>query len=100
VILPLHPEEIDIRMLVQQSAFTIHGDRSKPLERIGHSRSFLMKFGIPASKKTSLSKELNSLGIWTDTLFPDLENLAKHFATFSFVRRKPKKLKYRHMGAA
>jgi len=42
--------EIDVRMMVQQSAFTIH-DTATPLEELPGAADFLIKFEVAASAK-------------------------------------------------
>jgi hypothetical protein len=67
--------EVDLRMLVQQAAFTIHGT-SKPLEAEVEARVFLSRIVIPAAAKRRVKDDLAMLGIRRSTLFPDLQNLA------------------------
>jgi len=69
------PDEIDLRLILQQSSFTIHKD-SSPLENHKNATDFLRKITIPHESKESIRKELNLLGFRQSTLFPDLENLA------------------------
>ena len=68
--------EHDIRMMVQVSAFTIHGSR-EPLTALKQSELFLMKYEISVSAKQSLNHALELFGFDRSYLFPDLENLAK-----------------------
>ena len=68
--------EVDIRMMVQLSAFTIH-DTAKPLETIAaDSRPFLRKYTIPPTAKPLIRHRLQLLAIEASNLFPDLEHLA------------------------
>jgi hypothetical protein len=46
-------DEIDIRMLVPMSAFTIHSDAT-PLELLAHGKHVLNKIVIPADAKKGL----------------------------------------------
>jgi hypothetical protein len=69
------PRETDLRMLVQQSVFTLHGDGT-PLEECEDHGSWLMKSTISAAFKPDLHQHLRSLGITQAYLFPDLERLA------------------------
>lgn len=73
--------QVDFRMLVQLSAFTIHGIAT-PLEGLKDNDKFLIKFDIPASAKNRLREELLQLGIRESNLFPDLEHLAKDVAAW------------------
>jgi hypothetical protein len=68
-------EEVDLRMLVQQSVFTIHADRA-PLEQLTNSQDFLLKYRIPASARCHIEWQLRLAGISQSKLFPDLQNLA------------------------
>jgi len=72
-------EEIDLRMLVQQSGFTIHGN-SEALEARSDMAGRLAKYVIPASAKDRIRRELRSLGVRERTVFPDLEHLARDLA--------------------
>ena len=76
-------DEIDIRMLVQLSAFTVHGV-STPLEDLPHQEKFLMKFVVPKEAKPSLRSALTLIGIRESCLFPDLEHLAKELRSLKF----------------
>lgn len=77
--LPVFPEEIDFRMVVQHSAFTIHGNPDA-LEDLPNHKEFLRRFEIPSKAKAELRHQLDTLGFRDSTLFPDLENLAKSLA--------------------
>jgi len=68
--------QIDIRMTVQLSAFTIHG-RTTPLDQSAEGEKYLLGFPIPKKTKDDLRKELFRLGIRESNIFPDLEHLAK-----------------------
>jgi len=67
--------ECDPRMMMQQSAFTIHGNDT-PLDNLTDNEKFIMKFEIPIEAKRELRKALGLFGINRSYLFPDLENLA------------------------
>ena len=69
------PDEIDLRLILQQSSFTIHKDEN-PLDNHKNANDFLRKITIPYEAKENIRKELNLLGFRQSTLFPDLENLA------------------------
>jgi hypothetical protein len=68
-------EEIDIRMLVQLSAFTIHAPLD-PLEVFPDAGTYLARVTVPSASKPLLLAELARAGIRPSTLFPDLEHLA------------------------
>jgi hypothetical protein len=68
--------EIDLRMMVQRSAFTIHG-ASSGLEECPGAEKFLFRMVIPSDKKPSIRKELVAVGIDHARIFPDLSGLAR-----------------------
>ncbi|MCI0339819.1 MAG: FRG domain-containing protein [Planctomycetales bacterium] len=78
-VLATMPVEIDRRMVVQHSAFTAHGDAT-PLDERQDAAYFLLRIVIPASVKKELRLGLMHFGIDRASLFPDLENLARHLA--------------------
>jgi len=72
-------DEIDLRMLVQQSGFTIHGN-AEALEARPDMAGRLAKYVIPAGAKDRIRRELASLGVRERSVFPDLEHLARDLA--------------------
>jgi hypothetical protein len=79
IVLAVMGQEVDLRMSVQQGAFTIHGN-NKALECHTESATFLRKIVIPESNRETLRKELSLLGIRRSMLFPDIQNLARELA--------------------
>lgn len=69
-------EEIDIRMMTQQSGFTIHSAKI-PLDPLNDWGEFLVRFEIPAEAKVPLQTELELFGLTSSYLFPDLKHLAE-----------------------
>jgi hypothetical protein len=67
--------EHDIRMFVQQGAFTIHASKDPLNARTGHSR-YLKPILIPAAAVEQLAWEIFACGFRRGDLFPDLANLA------------------------
>jgi len=68
--------EVDLRMLIQRSAFTVH-DSDTPLETLlGDYSAFLRKYDIAPKAKPRLRIQLEHLAIDTAMLFPDLDHLA------------------------
>ena len=67
--------EFDNRMLVQQSTYTLHGNRDDLLKST-ELKQVLKTFNIPAASKQNILGELASFGIRRRTLFPDLVNLS------------------------
>jgi FRG domain len=82
-ILSVLTEEADVRHMVQQSAFTIHG-RLEPLEMRSDCEQFLMRIRIPFAFKRGLRQVLALYGINKSSLFPDLENLASELSQLDF----------------
>jgi hypothetical protein len=68
--------ETDLRMLIQQGAFTVHAS-STPLNKIDGCETRLRKFVIPTEALPSFARELQLLGLRRGDLFPDLDNLAR-----------------------
>ncbi len=81
--LALYGREVDVRMLVQQSAFTIHPN-AIPIDTIPGADAFTRKFIVPAASKPLLIAQLAAMGLQLHTLFPDLEHLARDLAEFRF----------------
>jgi hypothetical protein len=75
-VLAVQPVEIDLRMMLQQSMFTIHGERSA-LEELPNADVFLRKYEIPLACRRTVAAGLEMLGIRRSTLFPELEHLAR-----------------------
>jgi hypothetical protein len=75
-VLAVQPVEIDLRMMLQQSMFTIHGER-KALEELPNADVFLRKYEIPLGCRRTVAAGLEMLGIRRSTLFPELEYLAR-----------------------
>ena len=74
-ILACYPIEHDLRVYVQQSAFTLHNSLRR-LEDIA-SETMLSRIVIPAEAKKVLAKELQALGITVSYVYPDSEHIAK-----------------------
>ena len=73
-------QDIDLRMTLQQGAFTLHGS-DFPLNDRPDANMYLAKFVIPYAARARLKEELYFLGIRRSCLFPDLTNLALDLAT-------------------
>lgn len=74
-VLAVLPPEVDNRLLVQRSCFTIHGIR-KPLEHLRCHRPFLVKIKVAKGARGEISRSLSTLGFNDSVLFPDLGHLA------------------------
>lgn len=66
--------EIDIRMMVQQSAFTIH-DTRQPMDFLPEN-VLVRRAEIPGTAKERIRHQLSRVGVRRRHLFPDLETLA------------------------
>ena len=74
-ILACYPIEHDLRVYVQQSAFTIHNTKRR-LEEIP-SETMLARILIPKRSKEAIFEELKSLGISLSYIYPDSEHIAR-----------------------
>ncbi len=79
------PMEVDLRMLLQQSRFTVH-DTGKPLEGLVDDSNILRKYVIPAGAKLQIGAERESLGFRRSSLFPDLTTLAAEISELRFKK--------------
>ena len=78
-------DHFDARMVVQRSAFTIHGSDS-PLDQNDKWETYVRSFVIPAEYRKRLAAEIMMLGFSELALFPDLEHLSRDINLF-FGRR-------------
>ena len=69
------------RMVMQQSAFTIHSNRT-PLEELQDNSEWLIKINIPQYKLPEIAIELELMGIRLSSVFPDLDNLSKEVKSY------------------
>jgi hypothetical protein len=69
-------QDLDMRVLVQSGAFTIH-PTSDPLDEHPRADEFLARFHIPAAARPAFREELFAMGARRSLLFPDLHNLAR-----------------------
>ena len=77
------PFEVDTRILLQLSRFTIH-ESASPLEELVADTAVVRKIVIPSSSKLPIATELESLGFRHSTIFPDLSTLAKYISGLRF----------------
>ncbi len=85
-ILAVITEQMDLRQLLQQSAFTIHGIDT-PLDKFPESDNYLTRIVIPASAKSYFREILDVFCISGEILFPDLENLARVISKTEFIQK-------------
>jgi hypothetical protein len=84
-IIAIRPAEVDIRLLTQLSAFTLHG-HNKSLEELSNSQEYIIKIKIPQNSKKGLREELKHLGIRESNIFPDLWHLAQEIKSVKFKK--------------
>jgi hypothetical protein len=78
-VVAVYGEDVDLRMSIQEGAFTIHGDDT-PLEGRLAVQKCMAKFVIPEHTKPIFDDDLRMMGIRRSMLFPDLANLALDLA--------------------
>src|SRR5262249_32320136 len=82
----LRTRKIDVRMFVQQAAFTLHADGT-PLSEIGANPPFLAMLEVAAFAKRELRSRLAWLGFRAANVYPDLVHLAAELRGVEFHRR-------------
>ncbi len=87
----LLPSETHIRIMVQLSVFTLHGN-GRPLDDLPDKNNFLLKFHIPKKSKALLKEQLKYLSVRESILFPDLDHLANE--TKALIFRQPPKTEH------
>lgn len=80
--------DIDTRMVVQQSVFTVHGS-SLPLECYANADQFLYKIRIPERHRGHFTVAMRQFGIRPTSMFPDLQNLANELVDDELYGGKP-----------
>jgi hypothetical protein len=82
-VLAIRPSEVDSRLMVQLSVFTLHG-AGIAIEDLPSYSDFVMRWVIPSASKRRIRQELRMLGTRESSLFPDLEHLAIDVASSRF----------------
>jgi hypothetical protein len=77
-ILSVMAVENDLRMFVQQGAFTIHSDR-EPLNWRSNHRDYLLPLLIKAANVREMAYQIRACGMVRGDIFPDLQHLAEEF---------------------
>lgn len=72
--------ESDIRMFVQQGAFTIHSFGSQSLELLDCAHEILRKLVIPKDQLRAFSREVEASGFGEAGVYPDLDHLSAELA--------------------
>lgn len=81
VIQAVMASETDVRMFVQQGAFTIHSTAT-PLDHLPLNGPVLQKIVIPAKSVRRLANDLAVCGFRKGDIYPDLQNLARDLSSF------------------
>ena len=68
--------ETDLRMQMQQGAFTVHAS-DESLNLMSDCQDWLRRYVVPVESLPSMARELDLLGFRLGDLFPDLGNLAR-----------------------
>jgi hypothetical protein len=82
-VIAIRPSEVDIRLMVQISVFTLNGYNIS-LENLPNSDEFILKFKISKENKREIREGLKKLGIYLSTIFPDLEHLSEEIRELKF----------------
>lgn len=75
-VLAMSAPELDLRMLVQWSVFTIHASE-KAMDELPGNEEYLKEIIIPAEDRYPLRQAVKIIGYSRSRLFPDLQSLAK-----------------------
>jgi hypothetical protein len=75
------PSNVDTRVAVQRSCFTVYGKDERDLEEMLRTNAlmtngYLRKYTIPRSKAPTILGELQAMGISFSSIYPDLGGLA------------------------
>jgi hypothetical protein len=84
-VLSVLTDQLDLRQLVQQSVFTVHGPAA-PLNQLPSNADFVALIRIARTAKQAFREALDLLGVARMALFPDLGNLAADLRSRSFVK--------------
>lgn len=75
--LALSPVRLDNRMEMQQSCFTVFGNKINGLQKNSFNKKVISKIIISPSSKLLLRQELRQYGLNYSRIFPDLDGLGK-----------------------
>ena len=73
------PKLSNRRIIAQSGAFVIVGNEEirRPMEKEGVEYIFIVELHIKGSEKTSIRKDLSTLGITSSSLFPEIDHAAE-----------------------
>jgi hypothetical protein len=83
-VVAMTPVEIDVRMTLQHSAFTIHTPGADLIDFAVH-KPWLSYLTVPGNMKSAIRGQLGLLGVRRSTLFPDLDSLALDISEMTFL---------------
>lgn len=83
-VVAITPVEIDVRMTLQHSAFTIHTPAADLID-FAVGKPWLSYLTVPGALKSAIRGQLGLLGVRRSTLFPDLDSLAQDIAEMTFL---------------
>ena len=88
--LGLYPVRRADRLTTQSGYFTVHGNDSRPIEKIvPESKKILKKIDLPKDAISSAFAFLDHAGINQFTLFPDMDGLSKYLNYKYFESKQP-----------
>jgi hypothetical protein len=73
-------DEADLRMLLQQGAFTIHSTGSQNIDLDPRFARCLLKVVVPQDRTPALVQQLQACGFRESGVYPDLDHLADEIA--------------------
>lgn len=82
----VNARDIHRRIRAQKGRFTLHGSITSPLHGFHPLQSFLRSFVIPARSVRGLAAELAKAGYIQETLFPELDHVARRIRDAERVR--------------
>lgn len=75
------PQHRDLRMMIQQSMFTVH-NTAVALEDLPNATKQIIRLSVDKDAKKKISEQLRACGINIAYLFPDLSNLSMWLESF------------------
>lgn len=85
-VLAVSPQEVNLRITLQQSRFTIHKDGTS-LDEFAVAHECLVRITIPAAAKLDMLQDLGRVGFSRSALFHDLSSLAHNYLSEMELKR-------------